>query len=285
MSLSLPLVRSSASSRRLRMSGSRFSRSPMTRTRTPLLWSSARSWRMKRRSSAISSRISAGGRDQFSALNEKGVRLPMPGWPAARPGRRGAWTPRRCPPPRGRPRAAAQRPLPSMMMATCRGTAIPPIWAVRSGSVFDILIASHREDFPFLCSQHLVDLGDGFVGGLLHLLGRSFALVLADLVVLFQLLEHVEAVAADVAHGDPRGLGIFMGDLDQLLAPLLVELRDAQPQHLPFGRGIEAEIGGLNGLLHGVHHRAVPDLDGNQPRLGHAHGRELVERHVGAVGL
>ena len=35
-------------------------------------------------------------------------------------------------------------------------------------------------------------------------------------------------VAAHVADRDARGLGIFVRDLDQLLAALLVELRNAQ---------------------------------------------------------
>ena len=61
-------------------------------------------------------------------------------------------------------------------------------------------------------------------------------IVLADLVILFQLLEDVEAVAAHVAHRDARGLGIFVRDLDQFLAALLVEFRDAQADHLAFGR-------------------------------------------------
>ena len=93
---------------------------------------------MNRRNNPISSRISAAGRDQFSALKEKIVKKPMPRSPAARTVRRSASTPRRCPSPRGNPRAAAQRPLPSMMMATCLGTAKSPISTVRSGSVFDI---------------------------------------------------------------------------------------------------------------------------------------------------
>src|SRR5262249_11417573 len=226
-SLSLHLVSASASSSSRRISGSRFSRSPVTRTRPPLRCRSARSWRMKRRSSPISSRISAGGRDQFSALNEKMVRNPMPRSPAARTVRRSASTPRRCPSPRGSPRAAAQRPLPSMMMATCRGTAMSPTSPARSGS-FLVLgpRTSHGEDFLFLRRQHLVDLADRLVGRFLHLLARALALVLADLVLLLELLEHVETVAAHVPHRDPRRLGVFVRDLDQLLAPLLVELGD-----------------------------------------------------------
>ena len=79
---------------------------------------------------------------------------------------------------------------------------------------------------------------------LLHLLGRPLAVVLADLVVLLQLLEHIEAVAPHMPHRDPGGFGIFVRDLHQVLAALLVELGNAQPQHLPFGRRREAEIGG-----------------------------------------
>ncbi len=73
---------------------------------------------MKRRSSPIRSPISDAGRAQFSALNEKIVTISMPISAAARTVRRTASTPRRWPSTRGRPRAAAQRPLPSMMMAT-----------------------------------------------------------------------------------------------------------------------------------------------------------------------
>src|ERR671936_1578487 len=34
-----------------------------------------------------------------------------------------------------------------------------------------------------------------------------------------------------------------------------------------------------------MNHRLVPHLDGNEPRLGHAHGSDLIERHVSAIGL
>src|SRR5215831_5194713 len=145
---------------------------------------------MKRRNSAISSRISVAGRVQFSALKEKMVRKPIPRSPAARTVRRNASTPRRCPSPRGNPRAAAQRPLPSMMMATWCGTAMVSSVAVCSASFLVMRTrSSHREDLPFLVRQHLVDLGNGLVGRLLHLLGRALAVVLADLVLLLEFLE------------------------------------------------------------------------------------------------
>src|ERR1700716_2558289 len=255
------------------MSGSRPSRSPMTRTRTLLRWRSARSLRTKRRKRPISSVISAGGRDQFSELKEKIVRKSMPRSPAARTVRRSASTPRRWPSTRGSPRWAAQRPLPSMMMATCRGAPKPSLsfgaasdsdmsscpCLVRPASAAALCCGmfygglapsglrrkplSNRHDLFFFLRQHLIDLGDHLIGRLLDLARHALLYVVADLVILFHLLQQIEPVAAHVAHRDARGLGVFMRDLDQLLAPLLVELGNAQPDHLALGRGREAEIG------------------------------------------
>ena len=65
---------------------------------------------------------SAAGRCQFCAENAYSVRPRMPISRAARTTRRTASAPWRCPSAREPPRAAAQRPLPSMMIATCRGS-------------------------------------------------------------------------------------------------------------------------------------------------------------------
>ena len=58
------------------------------------------------------------GRFQLSPENAKSVRVPTPRPGAASTTLRTARAPRRWPAARGRPRAVAQRPLPSMMMAT-----------------------------------------------------------------------------------------------------------------------------------------------------------------------
>src|SRR5262249_30243881 len=171
------------------------------------------------------------------------VRISMPNSPTARTVRRSASTPRRWPSLRGNPRAAAQRPLPSMMIATCRGTATSPWRTLGSGSAFDIAQTSHCEGFPFLRRQPLVDIRNDLVGRLLDLLGRPFAVVLADLVILFQLLDDLKAVAPHVADRHLGSLSIFMRNLHQFLAPLLVELRESQPQNLTLGRRGETEIG------------------------------------------
>ncbi len=80
-------------------------------------------------------------------------------------------------------------------------------------------------------------------------------------VILFQLLQHVEAIAAHMAHGDPRRLGIFVRDLDQFLAALLVQFGNPQAQHLAFGRRasrprLDARIAFSTACTM----RAVPDL-------------------------
>ena len=62
---------------------------------------------------------SAGGRRQLSDENANKVSVATPRSGAASTTRRAASTPARCPAERGRPRRVAQRPLPSMMMATC----------------------------------------------------------------------------------------------------------------------------------------------------------------------
>src|SRR5579875_898979 len=268
--------------RRRAMSGSRPWRSPMMRTRTLLRCSSARSLRMKRRNRPINSPISLAGRDQFSALNENIVRYLMPRSPAARTVRRKASTPRRCPSPRGNPRAAAQRPLPSMMMATWRGGAHA---ATRESSASGMGLTSDREDLLFLRPEHLVDLRDHSVRHFLDLGGKTVVIVLADLVFLFEPFDDIEAVAAHMTHGHPCVFRIFVRDLDEFAATLLVELGNPQPDHLSLGRRRETEIRVDDGLLDRVHQRAVPDIDADKARLGHAHRRDLVERHLRAIGV
>ena len=94
-----------------------------------------------------------------------------------------------------------------------------------------------------LVARIFVDVGDGSVGRLLHLVGLALLLVLADFAVLLGLLEVVEPVATDMADRDAGRLGIFVRNLDELLAAILRHLGDAQADHLPLGLRVEPEIG------------------------------------------
>src|SRR5712671_5059045 len=119
--------------------------------------------------------------------------MPRPG--AARTVLRSASTPARWPASRGMPRALAQRPFPSMMIATCAGVAIFSL----SGRLRPTL---NLHDFRFLIGKQVVDGADHLIGKLLHLIGALAVIVLAHVAVFLRLLEKVHAVTTDMAHGD-----------------------------------------------------------------------------------
>src|ERR1700733_7384209 len=99
----------------------------------------------------------------------------MPSSEAARTTRRNASTPRRWPSARGKPLAAAQRPLPSMMMATCSGPSDRSDPSAAGTAAFDIVqfqalfkasteSTSNGEDFFFLGRKQLIDFRNRAVG-------------------------------------------------------------------------------------------------------------------------
>src|SRR5437762_11037661 len=90
----------------------------MTVSFTPSAASSAVSVRRWRANSRMSVETSAAGRVQLSEENAYSVSALMPQPGAIRTTRRTASAPARWPAARGRPRRVAQRPLPSMTMAT-----------------------------------------------------------------------------------------------------------------------------------------------------------------------
>src|SRR5207247_6569306 len=148
----------------------------------------------------------------------------MPSSLAARTTRRNASTPRRWPSARGKPRAAAQRPLPSMMIATCEGPSVRSGPSVAGAAAFVIQDPSlDGEDFFFLGRKQLIDLGDRSIGRLLHVIGQTFLVVLGNLVILLEFLDHIQAIAADMPDRDPRRLGIFVRDFHKLLAAFFIE--------------------------------------------------------------
>src|SRR5690606_4168437 len=97
--------------------------------------------------------------------------------------------------------------------------------------------------------------------------------------------EVVHAVAPDVAHRNPRLLGILPGDLGQFLATLLVEFRYGNTDRGAVDHRVQAQIGIADRLLDGRHEALVPDLYGQHARFRDADGADLVHRHLGAVGV
>src|SRR6478735_6160134 len=195
--------------------------------------------------------------------------------------RRKARVPARWPSATGRPWRSAQRPLPSMMIATVRARSSPCGSLTTRGS--GARSASDLHDLRFLALQQLVDLVDVVVRELLDALLGPVLLVAAGVTLVDQLLEVVDRVAAHVAHGDLPLLRHVAHDLDELLAPLLGQLRDRQPDQLAVVRGREAEIGLLDRPLDRRDRVRVEGLDRQQARLRRADRRELLERCLLAV--
>ena len=127
---------------------------------------------------------------------------------------------------------SAQRPLPSMMIATAarrasgaRGRVVgaPCSSEVGAGGAQTSMISAS------LCFRRSsIDFTWSSVSFCTCCLGAAL-LVVADVAVRDELLQVLHHVAADVADRDLAVLGDPAHDLDELLAPLLGELRDRQP--------------------------------------------------------
>src|SRR5258708_12516237 len=103
--------------------------------------------------------------------------------------------------------------------------------------------ASALQDLLLLVLQSRADLVDVAVVDLLDLVEAAALVVLADLLVLLHLLEPVVALAPSQADAVARVLGQIVCLLDDLLTPLLGELRHPEPDHLPISRAIHAHPG------------------------------------------
>src|SRR2546430_7415041 len=126
--------------------------------------------------------------------------------PRAPPAGGMASTPRRWPSARGRPRAAAQRPFPSMMIATCNGASVLSGPSVAGAAAFGIGQSEgglNGENFSFFGRQQVIDFRNGCVGSLLHVGGQTLLIVLGNLVIFLEFLDGVETIAPDMPHRDP----------------------------------------------------------------------------------
>ena len=104
-------------------SGATPSRRPMKRIRTPSSWSSGVSLSMRSANMRISPSTSSAGRDQFSVENEKTVSSWIPSSTASRSRALTTSAPASWPSIGDSPRRCAQRPFPSVMIATYLGHA------------------------------------------------------------------------------------------------------------------------------------------------------------------
>ena len=134
--------------------------------------------------------------------------------------------------------------------------------------------------FFFSSSSIAVDV---LVRQLLNALLGAALLVVADVAVSDELLEVVHHVTSNVANRDAALLGQMADDLDELLAALLGELGNRQPDDLAVVRGVQPEVGLQDRPLDRLHRARVERLDREQARLGDVDRRELLDRRLLAV--
>src|SRR3954447_532201 len=142
---------------------------------------------------------------------------------------------------------------------------------------------SDLHDFGFFALQEVVDLAHVVVRQLLDATLGGALLVVADVAVAHQLLEVTHRVAADVPDRDLALLRHVARQLDELLAPLLCQLRDREADQLAVVRGLEPEVRLLDRLLDRLDRGRVERLDGEHARLGHVDRRQVLERRRGSV--
>src|SRR6185437_2826108 len=198
---------------------------PSISTRTRCADSSAVSRAMNSSSSIISASISPRGRCQFSCEKAKSESTSSPHSMAPSTTSRTAFMPDRCPSGRGRFRSRAQRPFPSMMIATWRGMApFSRIFASSSAAFMRRGVGawsgtrasappSHLHDFRFLRLHEFIEAAHVVIVQLLQL-------ALGVLLVVFrhpvELLDAVPGAGARVTHRDTAFLGQLVHDLHQV---------------------------------------------------------------------
>src|SRR5664279_2229833 len=128
----------------------------------------------------------------------------MPSSLAVRTARRSASIPALWPAERGKPRASAQRPLPSMMIATWRG---------QTHGVWSDINFSNLHNLSFFVFQSCVNVFDRAVGHFLHFFRFTLSVILTHTCGFFEGLKLVHTIAAHIAHGHAGLLGVSMGNL------------------------------------------------------------------------
>src|SRR5213596_1334819 len=247
-------------------------RSPSTLTCTPWPFSSSISLAMYSSSSPIRAEISLGGRCQFSSENANSVSTSTPASIAPSTASRTDVIPARWPSGRGSRRSRAQRPLPSMMMATWRGTAPLTLTCPRRSSG-----TSDLHDLGFFGLHRLLDQLQVIVVELLHVLFRVLLVVLGDVL---GLLDAGDRLRPRVADGHVPVLRELVYDFDQLAAPVLGERRQRNADEVAVVGGVEPQVGREDRLLDRLDQRFVPGLHGEELGLGGRHARHLVQRHL-----
>src|SRR5690554_4108035 len=279
-------------------------RSPTTDRRISLVCNFLTSRLSAIRNSSISALTSASGRRQFSLEKANSVRVWIPRSAARRITARTASTPAWWPRTPDRPRARAQRLLPSMMMATCCGNPSPDglggIW--EAVVCADVMVSrtgvgkpggisgaarqgSDLHQVVFLHFELLVDLGNMLVGQLLNHLFGTMLLIFGDLLLLEQCLDVVIGITPHVADCHTSVFSFAPGLFDIALACLFGEHRHRHTNDITGTRGVQPQVGGHDRLFNLGHHVLLPRHHRKGAGILDIHRSHLIEWHIATVVL
>ena len=119
----------------------------------------------------------------------------------------------------------------------------------------------------------------------LDLLLRALQVVVGDDLVLVALLQEFEGVAAGVTHADLAFFGHLRGAFGELEAAFTGEGRDRAAHEVALRDGVDAEVGGHDGLADVVHDGLVEGLDHDGLRVRGGDGGHVLEALGHAVGF
>src|SRR3990167_3434395 len=261
-------------------SGWKRERSPIMRRLMSLSLRRLASRRSAPRNSSINALTSSAGRCQFSLEKANRVNTSTPASAHTSITARTASTPALWPATPGSRRFLAQRLLPSMMIATCRGTATWLPSLVLSMTI-PWPLNGHQIRF-FLLNSHF-DLGHELVGQLLDLVGGATLFVFADFLFLDQVFQLAQGIATNIAHGDTTILGGITGLLGEALAGFLGQGRHGDQQQLAQVGRIEAQTGALDRLVDGRQHIALEGHDLQGARILDGDVGHLIQRGIRTV--
>src|SRR5581483_11289598 len=142
---------------------------------------------------------------------------------------------------------------------------------------------SHLHHLGLFSRGEGVDLFDLRLRDLLQAGVRALGVVLRDLALLLHLVDPVQLVAPHVADRDASLLGLLLDELDVLAPALFRQWRDGDADERSVVGRVQSLLVPTKRLLDGADLALVVDLHDQQPGLGRADLRQLVERRGGAV--
>ena len=119
----------------------------------------------------------------------------------------------------------------------------------------------------------------------LNLLFGALQLVVGDELILVALFDDFEGVAAGVTHANFTFFGHLRGALGEFKAAFAGERGNRAAHEVALRDGVDADVGGHDGLADIIHHALIEGLDHDCLRVGRGDGGHVLQALRHAVGF